>query len=322
MAAEIGELRAGAPTRHAATPAPLCPRCDYDQSGHVATWTDSCPLWGRCTECGLDFPWSNILGESARVAWFCETRDVPSELRYGPVRRWLITSLRAMRPRRFWRAIDLATPMHRRSLIRFVVGWVLAIHLLASLCTLGSAAPYLVSQWTWLSWAELVNVVMSTLMPFRQVARVFYYAIPVWWMLMVPLVVNGLTCVVFLTLGETLGRAKVRRRHILRGVCYAAPWSVLTSLVMPGMMLMFAVAADFRLFPWLYNSSALEITSFVSSVPWLVGMVWWWRCFARDYLRINHTWGVALVAVGVAILISLVIVVLLWPVIYRPMFLW
>ena len=38
-----------------------CPRCGYDQRGVVATWTDCCPLYGTCSECGLQFNWANVI---------------------------------------------------------------------------------------------------------------------------------------------------------------------------------------------------------------------------------------------------------------------
>ena len=34
-----------------------CPRCGYDLSGEIATWTEACPVRGLCTECGLEFAW-------------------------------------------------------------------------------------------------------------------------------------------------------------------------------------------------------------------------------------------------------------------------
>lgn len=39
----------------------VCPRCGYDLHGTIDTWTDACPLTGVCSECGLEFIWSEIL---------------------------------------------------------------------------------------------------------------------------------------------------------------------------------------------------------------------------------------------------------------------
>lgn len=39
---------------------PSCPRCNYDLSGSINAWTDSCPLAGTCSECGLPFHWHDI----------------------------------------------------------------------------------------------------------------------------------------------------------------------------------------------------------------------------------------------------------------------
>lgn len=39
---------------------PQCPRCGYDQRGVMGLWEDSCPLMGKCSECGLDYEWSIV----------------------------------------------------------------------------------------------------------------------------------------------------------------------------------------------------------------------------------------------------------------------
>ncbi|MCC6677127.1 MAG: hypothetical protein IT436_08280 [Phycisphaerales bacterium] len=45
-----------------------CPHCAYDLSGQVASWTDQCPLTGRCPECGLGFDWRDQLNPAYPVA--------------------------------------------------------------------------------------------------------------------------------------------------------------------------------------------------------------------------------------------------------------
>jgi len=38
-----------------------CPRCDQDLRAEPMGWTISCPLEGRCPECGLSFRWADQL---------------------------------------------------------------------------------------------------------------------------------------------------------------------------------------------------------------------------------------------------------------------
>src|SRR6185295_18404627 len=68
-----------APAHADGNPAPPhCPRCGYDLSGAVATWSLSCPITGVCSECGLAFDWRNILDP--------KNRDVPWLYEHAP--RW------------------------------------------------------------------------------------------------------------------------------------------------------------------------------------------------------------------------------------------
>src|SRR5688572_16743326 len=43
------------------SPAVACPRCGYDQRGLMAMWANACPLQGRCSECGLEYSWGEVL---------------------------------------------------------------------------------------------------------------------------------------------------------------------------------------------------------------------------------------------------------------------
>ena len=161
-------------------------------------------------------------------------------------------------------------------------------------------------------WMSRYSVVEAAIFPFSVFPMAFGQTVPLWWMLITPLFVHGLTCVVFLSLGETLSRAKVQRRPILRAISYAAPWCVVASLPMPAAFVLAAAAEKFGVIPWNALNYWGEPLALVAAFPVLFSTVWWWRCFARDYLRINHTSAVAAVAVGVAVLAGLVCFVFLW----------
>jgi hypothetical protein len=50
-----------------------CPRCSYDQSGAVASWTESCPLRTRCTECGFEIDIPQLHRDALeRLPWWIE----------------------------------------------------------------------------------------------------------------------------------------------------------------------------------------------------------------------------------------------------------
>ena len=48
---------------------PMCPRCGYDLSGQVRTWTDACPLAGVCTECGFEVEYRFVLNPGLTARW-------------------------------------------------------------------------------------------------------------------------------------------------------------------------------------------------------------------------------------------------------------
>src|SRR5262245_53782582 len=85
---------------------PLCPRCGYDQSGAIAAWERAgpgrCPLDGRCTECGLEFAWRDLLNpEYARRGTFFE------HARTGLAGAFARTWVRCLWPWSLWRWVRM-----------------------------------------------------------------------------------------------------------------------------------------------------------------------------------------------------------------------
>jgi hypothetical protein len=87
----------------------MCPRCGYDLRGTMATWKDSCPLIGRCTECGLDFEWADLFDRTRKApAWCIEyARRGPRSI----TRAIVITFLQSCLPWRFWHRLRLHHPV-------------------------------------------------------------------------------------------------------------------------------------------------------------------------------------------------------------------
>ena len=84
-------------------PAVRCPRCDYDLSGPVATWTEQCPMEGVCSECGLEFQWADLLNPGRqKLSWLYEHAR-----RWWNLRAAWSTAIRALIPWSFWRRVQL-----------------------------------------------------------------------------------------------------------------------------------------------------------------------------------------------------------------------
>lgn len=50
-----------------------CPRCGYDLRGAMELWCESCPIFGVCSECGLNFEWADLLSTwRVRPRWNVE----------------------------------------------------------------------------------------------------------------------------------------------------------------------------------------------------------------------------------------------------------
>jgi hypothetical protein len=201
-----------------------CPRCGYDLSGTVATWTDRCPLDGQCAECGLPFAWGRVLA-LAEHPWLFEYH-----WRSRPLRRLARTWLEALRPSRFWREVRLTDPVRLRPMAVVLLGLFLAM------MTAGYAM-ILAFNYEWFRWwsgrvlpAGSAPVGTRSWPDFlahglRVLAEGIVTAVPGF------LVAVLATPLVFALLPHTLARARVRPAHIVRIWFYSLllPFTVLGS---------------------------------------------------------------------------------------------
>ena len=98
----------------------LCPRCDYDLSGEVATWQERCPLHGRCPECGLELNWSRVFRDEPPPAWSVE--HAAWSRRRAPLAA-VRSAFLAFTPWRLWRGLNLSMPVAPRRLALMLVLW-------------------------------------------------------------------------------------------------------------------------------------------------------------------------------------------------------
>ena len=93
---------------------PSCPRCGYDQSGPVASWTAACPLSGLCAECGRAFVWADLFDP--------KRQDLPWHVEHAPslfavALRIPGTAWRMLWPAVFWRLAGVHTRVSVRRLV-------------------------------------------------------------------------------------------------------------------------------------------------------------------------------------------------------------
>src|ERR1044071_7810451 len=110
-----------------------CPRCDYDLAGMIASWTDSCPMEARCSECGLLFRTAHVLSPTLLgPAWSFE---------HGPrvmAGRWVRTSRVALFPARLCRELRIDHRLRLPRLLLYMAAWFLIVHVCSAAMALGS----------------------------------------------------------------------------------------------------------------------------------------------------------------------------------------
>jgi hypothetical protein len=214
---------AGASTQQ---PVPRCPRCGYDQSGLIATWTESCPLAALCTECGYSFdPADAIHPTRKRLPWLYEHAK-----HWWSVRAWWRTVLMLLWPPLFWKRVR---PEHEVRVGRLVMMTLLpVVAVLTSLVVLNLAEhltagrTYYYRQTTLAPWGTSITdgfqeFASGFMRPaFREWLWTFsntdisLFFIGVFWL---P------PSLAFLAVSSEWAKTKLTRKHLARVLLYAIP---------------------------------------------------------------------------------------------------
>jgi hypothetical protein len=261
-----------------------CPRCDYDLSGMVASWTESCPMEARCSECGLLFRTPHVLSpKMLGPGWSFE---------HGPrvlAGRWLRTSVAALSPGKLCRELRVDHRLRVSRLVLFVAVWFLIVHG----CSMAMAVASLGVSPRFGGWSgDLDEVLRAVLLPYTVTLEIpvgpftstelpLY---PVFILVGVPTLLMPLWMTI---LGATFSHARVRRVHLLRGLAYTAPGAVLVPPVvivaMVGYMLL-ARAGAIPLLPVVVHMAVV----WGALLAYPVYHSRWWYLFIRDYLHLRH----------------------------------
>jgi hypothetical protein len=278
------------------------------------SWVESCPLEGRCTECGLEIEYRFVLNPALWARW----RFFESALS-RPVRAWWETMWRAGWPRRFWVWVRM---FHRVSYARMIGGAVAAM-----VCWYATIAAF------WVTLIVLPGAMTAAFLGTRATSRVFEMwvaaladvcLVPSWSVYDAysddgrgspgPLVLWGAVtvCLVplaFLALPYTLRRAKVRRVHLVR----IAAWGMVT----PALVALSAVSLSRAALEWVSFGGGQDIGPPVLDVYFareseivfgvvIVWVWWWWATACGLYLKLPRAKTVALAMVVMAVLAALV----------------
>jgi hypothetical protein len=301
----------------------LCPRCGYDLRGVVSTWSDACPLAGRCGECGLDVEWSELLGPAAsRPAWCFEFAR-----RARLARSTLGTFGRIFAPWKFWSDVRMVHPIERRRLAAFAV-----LSMLLAYAVFVAAHALIVNEhWSWyfvrqpsvttedtrlgaLLWAALFpwsSEQLATgrnafgpfsLLSSRDIVENYWRYIG--WSGFAVLIMAATGPLVLAGLRASRRLVGIRAAHLVRIGVYSLGWAALVWTIL-AVDHVINCYADFQ--RWTVGGIWADLVgySMLAGFP-LWFFAWWWAA-SRRYLRIRHGAGVAAAVTAIAVLGAIVV---------------
>lgn len=286
-----------------------CPRCGYDLSGEVDTWSTQCPLQGRCPECGLDVDWARILNAALNAPpWSFEHADRMN------ARAFFATLARLVLPWRFWRAIDMQRTIRWPRLIAMNALALLLLHLTCATARSLEVGANILFNWISSSpvfSATPLDLALQFLRPFsteylpRPLAAGLVEAAPF------ALLWVALTAALIPLIRTTASRHGIRSRHAVRvalcGVCGALAVFWIAAIPSVGYSAFGVVERIlYEILP--YNAVrplstfAYYAQKYASQAIWIAAMLWpplfWWAAL-RWHLRIRRP---AVVSIGLSII--------------------
>jgi len=295
----------------AATPVE-CPRCGYDLSGIAASWKGACPLEGRCSECGLEFEWADVMSPRRLIQQWSFEHAVDR-----PVRCLLGTVRRAWMPFVLWRTLRMEHPIHARRLALLVAGCLLASHVF--LAAGAAVIMYNDSPWWWRPTAlprpPWKDALFAGLWPYARTTGIVWEAGPDLPMLdwrLALLIAFGLVAIPmsFLALFDTMRLARIRRAHLARALAYSTCWLPPTAL---GVSLL-AIVSESDFFVGLAIVQMLVLLALIYGVAvvllWPVWLLLHWWCFVHRYLRLPNATIVFVLVLLMSVLATAVFAVL------------
>ncbi len=274
-----------------------CPRCGYDLSGLPSSWKTSCPVFGVCSECGLDIIWGDVLNPRLTMPkWLFEDEFLRGR---RMVRAYLRTMSRTRNPFRFWRDVRLVHAVSPRRLVWATIWSALVIYL----C--GALSVYLrtvvaVNWWTG-------GVVMDwSLDGVTQAAR----RAVIWPRLILtpdriaPLMYCLLIPLSFVVLSDSRRLGRIRWAHIWRVAVYGVgaliSWTLfvlIIDLTLYGLHIWAVVEGQGRTFQLLDYREPLHRVWLAGCALW---MPLWWGVATARYMRLHMWWAVTASVISLA----------------------
>ncbi len=280
----------------------------------IDTWTDRCPMAGRCTECGLEFQWCEVLNTALLPPRWCVEY---SDRWWEPVTRTARTFTKTFAPWRFWSSLKMTHEIRWPLLIAYLACMAVVIYVIfcvshglmaATVARLYLPNDGVGSAFDWLAFGH------ATAFPFSSETMTIGISprrlIQQGWMWMISpaafmLAGHWLCAAGFAALPASRRQAKVRWAHIIRITLYGhAMFAAVLALGMLYQGLLF-----------LELPTLVQILLFVAQglvFALLPGEIMWWSFATGRYLKMPHPWGVGFAVVVMALLATMLAAVLIW----------
>jgi len=307
---------------------PICPRCGYDQTGTVDTWTDNCPLESLCPECGYTFAWSDVwYPDRQRLPGFFEHEKGlwPSFVAAWRTMAWIIL------PFVFWSRVQMHYEVRvRRVLLWLVVVfasmWVAVFLLRATAFFLDGANGVGVGSTLNSVLIDLSNGFVFPLFDLdKTVLTIGANGMPVlrpglsviflpayWSPVFLGIFGQALAVpILLLMLPVTRRRCKIRKVHVFRAAVYGQSWVFFHLLLLLVSAALGVIDADW----YLALGMTGPITNFMYEYRLVYALIlaswiatWWWCALAIGFRMPEATrhWLVLMVAAVLILLIGLV----------------
>lgn len=275
---------------------PTCPKCGYDLSGAVRSWTDRCPTKGVCSECGLEFNWGVLL-----LPLMHGTIELLDSATRPNVHCLLHSVLRCYRPWKLWPEAVLGDHFRLRRTVLVALVGAMATH--AMLLLLAQVIEYtliVIFSIAHKDWWELEYILETPLFTYRDWGSTYgEYDFGIAWAALV-LTWSLMTAALAFAPSSQVGAFRMEVRDWLRVWLHSFPTlPIVVSLVgLFGLVQLLPTRAPY-----------LDELIVAFRLTFLVGWFALWWAFAYErYFDVDRPWirGLAMSLIGGVIAIILI----------------
>ena len=264
----------------------ICEQCGY----HLFGLTEN-----RCPECGRPFTWPEALAAHHR-------RGVPlfeHQWRKRPVRSFIVSMRRALRPRKLWTFVSL----HDRPPVKPLM--------FMSLASLVLAASMFFTATTILHWINTSQVQtwsagrMNRTLSAGALYEALSIAADVLAGVVIPVLCwSALSFAALMIFRQSMRIYRVQLAHVIRVWAYAVPGSFVWLVSVIAAVVIFTSITDHLA----QDGVGVNLGPFTEGIAWgallLSGwqVIWSLRCGYRHYMRMDNAFGVAIASQIIAVL--------------------